>query len=211
MNKLIGAVMCSAMCSAAATAGVAAQAPTAAPRVANGEMITVIGCVARDGDVEPDKGTRQLNTKPGGFALLDARVTATASGRIGSAAPTSLPSGNDTGTIPQRDTVVGRESSASPNPTGFALEGATGDLQGYIGKRVEVIGTVQQSGTSQANAQQGPRGDRAVGTSGAATPDVINTDTGTREERPAETSAHPSAELQTLKVVSMRGTTGTCQ
>jgi len=169
-----------------------AQAPTqpSAPT-------TIVGCVVRNGSVDPDKGTRTLNIAPGALALTDARILGDAA-RAG-AAP-SGPQGSDTGTIPQR-TIVGARGN-EPSTLSFALVGdRTAGLDNFVGRRVEVVGHV--------NA--GAEANQARGTTGAPRDAAPVPGVGTREERPAEGTAHPSAEMRKLEVVSFKATTGDCR
>jgi len=59
----------------AASPAAQGQTPAAAnPPKADARQVTVVGCVARNGDVDIDKGTRTLNIAPGALALTSARV-----------------------------------------------------------------------------------------------------------------------------------------
>ena len=158
---------------------------------------TIVGCVVRNGSVDPDKGTRTLDIAPGALALTNARVLGDAA-RVGSA-PGGL-QGSDTGTIPQR-TIVGARGN-EPSTLAFALVGdRSAGLDQFVGRRVEVVGHVG-AGT-EANQARGTTG---VPRDAAPVPGV-----GTREERPAESTAHPSAEMRKLEVVSFKAATGDCQ
>jgi hypothetical protein len=183
----------------------AASTTAAQPQVAPPQQVTVIGCVTRNGAVEHDKGTRELQTVDNGLVLSDARITVTGRGRA-SAVPGSLPSGTDSGTIPQRGSVVGR--TPTPNPTntgGFTLVGKIGRIDDFVGRRVEVTGIIRETSNPAGETAQ-PRG-----VTGSDRPESVVTDSGTREERPAEASSHPSADLQRLEVISFRGATGACR
>jgi hypothetical protein len=84
----------------------------------------------------------------------------------------------------------------------FALTGdRLAGLGDFVGRRVEVVGRVAQS----ADAAQ------ARGTTGSPRDAAPVPGVGTREERPAEGTAHPSAEVRILDVVSFRGATGGCE
>lgn len=159
--------------------------------------VTVVGCVVRNGAIDPNKGTRTLDLAPGALALTNARVLATGERTGGS--PAAPPQDTNTGTIPQRTIVDG--GGTQPSALTFALTGdhstALGDL---VGRRVEVVGRV--GAVANATAARGTSGQRDA----APVPGV-----GTREERPSEGTAHPSAELRSLDVVSFRGVTGGCQ
>ena len=169
------------------TAARSGQTQTDAP-------VTIVGCVVRNGAVDPDKGTRTLNIAPGALALTSARI-AGSGGRSG----TAVPSDSDTGTIPQR-TIVGR--SEEPSTLAFALTGErSAGLNDLVGRRVEVVGRVTGS----------PDATQARGTTGIQRDAAPLPGAGTREERPAESAAHPSAELRTLEVVSFKGVTGACE
>jgi hypothetical protein len=171
------------------------QAPAASAR--NPAAITVVGCVVRNGDVDPDKGTRTLDLPAGALALTGARVVAPG-GRNGQTSGT-VPQESNTGTIPQRTIVDGGGGDSAT--TTFALTGeAVAKLGDLVGRRVELVGRMVDS----AAAAQ-PRGTTGTPRGAAPVPGI-----GTREERPAETSAHPSAELKQLEVASFRGVTGGC-
>lgn len=159
-----------------------AQQPSAqrpAPQQPGSQPVTVIGCLARNGDVEHDRGTRQLNTDAKGFALTEARITSAGTGRT-SAVPGSSPNGQDTGTIPRNDIVAGRQAASNTtNAAGFALSGKNVEkLADLVGQRIEVVGTLAPDGAS---------------------------------EKATEPTAHPSADLRRLEVISFRGVAGACQ
>ena len=185
----------------AASPAAQGQTPAAAnPPKADARQVTVVGCVARNGDVDIDKGTRTLNIAPGALALTSARVL---SGSATGGVPGTPPQDHDSGTIPQR-TIVGGQS-APLETTSFALTGGrTSDLGKMVGQRVEIVGRLSEDATATSAPQ--PRG-----TTGAVQPQPPGDRTGTREERSAESSAHPSAELRNLEVMSFKGVTGGCE
>src|SRR3954469_9061190 len=161
---------------------------------------TVIGCVVRNGAVDVDKGTRVLDLQPGALALTSARITSGSSGRAAQV-PGTEPQDHNTGTIPQRTIVGGR--SSEPDTLSFALTGARpAGLGDMVGRRVEIVGRVAPLKASPA--------DHPRATSGTNRDAAPVAGSGTREERPGERTAHPSAELQTLDVISFRGVTGAC-
>jgi hypothetical protein len=163
----------------------AAQPPAAALP----QQVTVIGCVTRNGAVDPDKGTRELNVAPNALALTDARVVTTGRSRT-SAVPGSVPAGEDSGTIPLHGSVVGRQATPNGNDTvGFALTGKTAGLADFVGRRVQVVATMTPAPPAAiTSANNQPRGT-----------------TGTTS------SAHPSADLQTLTVMSFTTASGGCR
>jgi hypothetical protein len=202
MIKLVAATT-PILLAATIAASPAAQGQTPAAvnsPTADARQVTVVGCVARNGDVDIDKGTRTLNIAQGALALTSARVL---SGSATGGVPGTPPQDHDSGTIPQR-TIVGGQS-APLETTSFALTGGrTGDLGKLVGQRVEIVGRLSEGATA-ASAPQ-PRG-----TTGAVQPQSAGNRTGTREERSGESSAHPSAELRNLEVVSFKGVTGGCE
>jgi hypothetical protein len=185
----------------AATMVVGAAAPQAGDTKAGQNTaapLTIVGCVVRNGSVDPDKGTRTLDIAPGALALTNASVL-TSRGRTGSA-PGTVPQEGNTGTIPQRTIVGGRGDD--PGTMAFELTGAASAKLGeFVGRRVEVVGRVGDSAT----------GNQTRGTTGTPRNAAPARGVGTREERPAEGTAHPSAELKQLEVVSFRGATGGCE
>jgi hypothetical protein len=184
---------------AAMLIGAVVEAQSPAPTAP--QEITVVGCVTRNGDTDIDKGVRQLDIEPNALALTNARVTGTDTSRS-SAVPGSTPGGSNTGTIPG-NTIVGQRTS-EPETRSFALKGdRVKALESHVGERVEVVGRLTSS-------PAGP-GDQARGTTGTTRGAAPVPGVGTREERPAESSAHPSAELSALEVLSFRGVTGGCQ
>jgi hypothetical protein len=200
MLKLI-AVASPALLAATMAVGATASQSTQVRGQQPASPTTVIGCVVRNGDVDVDKGTRVLDLKPGALALTNARIT---SGSSSSATrvPGTEPQDRDSGTIPQRTIVGGRP--AEPDTLSFALTGErlTG-LGDMVGRRVEIVGRIaplKPSTGDQPRATTGTNRDAAPVAGG-----------GTREERPGERTAHPSAELQTLDVVSFRSVTGACE
>ena len=200
MVKLVGA--CSPIFLAASMVAAVVDAQTPPVRQPQApQQVTAVGCVTRNGVVDVDKGTRLLNMDPDGLALTTARVIQTGNNRS-SAVPGSQPDGSNSGTIPQQ-TIVG---GASPNPetATFALAGDQVKALGeHVGRRVEVVGRV---------AAASPAADgQTRGTAGAVRDAAPVPGVGTREERPAETSAHPSTELPKLEVLSFRAATGPCQ
>ena len=93
----------------------------------------------------------------------------------------------------------------APDTTSFALTGSgASGLGELVGKRVEIVGRLAEDATPSTAAQ--PRG--TAGTTQAPASGGL---TGTREQRAGESSAHPSAELRKLEVVSFRGVTGGCE
>lgn len=184
-------------------AGMAAQGQTPAATGASGaegRQVTVVGCVARNGDVDIDKGTRTLPIGPGALALTGAKLLT--EGRS-SGVPGTPPQDHDSGTIPRATIVDGR--SSEPATTSFALTGSrVSGLGEFVGQRVEVVGRLAAPSAATAAPDQ-PRG-----TTGATQGRSAVASGGTREERPGESSAHPSAELRKLDVVSFRGVTGGC-
>lgn len=159
--------------------------------------LTIVGCIVRNGSVDPNKGTRTLDIAPGALALTNARVVSSGRGGAGSGA---VPQDSNTGTIPQRTIVGGRGDG--PDTQTFALSGErVSNLGEFVGRRVEIVGRIAD----------GPDGSQARGTTGTSRGAAPVPGVGTREERPAESSAHPSAELQTLNVVSFKGVSGGCE
>jgi hypothetical protein len=198
MVKVIGA--CSPVFLAASMLVAVVDGQTSTANLQPQQQITAIGCITRNGVVDVDKGTRLLNMDPDGLALTTARVIRTGNSRS-SAVPGSQPDGANSGTIPDQ-TIVGGARSGDPDTVTFALAGAQVKALGeHVGRRIEVVGRVTSTG--QATAAQ-PRG--TSGRDAAPVPGV-----GTREERPAEASAHPSTELPKLEVMSFRAATGPCQ
>jgi hypothetical protein len=179
---------------------VEAQSPApAAP-----QEITVVGCVTRNGDTDIDKGVRRLDIEPNALALTNARVTGTDT-RRSSAVPGSIPDGSNTGTIPG-NTIVGQRTS-QPDTRSFALKGdRVKALESRVGERVEIVGRLTASPAGTSDQARGTTGTTGTTRGAAPVPGV-----GTREERPAEPSAHPSAEFSPLEVLSFRGVTGGCQ
>lgn len=202
MIKLVAAttpILLAATMAAAAAAQGQTPAATDRPRT-DARQITVVGCVARNGDVDIDKGTRTLNIAPGALALTSARILG---GSATGGVPGTAPQDHDSGTIPQR-TIVGGQS-APLETTSFALTGGrTGDLGKMVGQRVEVVGRLSEDATA-------PNAPQSRGTTGAVQPQAPADRTGTREERSGESSAHPSAELRKLDVVSFKAVTGGCE
>jgi hypothetical protein len=197
MLRLIGGFSPILLGATIATAAVAGQTPVSAP-----QQVTAVGCVTRNGVVDVSRGTRLLNMEPDGLALTAARMT-NLGGNRQSAVPGSAPDGHDTGTIPRQTIVGGR--SGEPDTITLAL---TGDrvkaLDSYVGRRVEVTGRIVNASASKTPVPP------AQGTAGATRDAAPVPGVGTREERPAEGTAHPSTELQKLDVLSFRGITGPC-
>ena len=183
-------------------AGVAdAQQPPAAATTQQpaGPQVTVVGCVARNGDVDVNKGTRTLNIDAGALALTGARMVG--GSRTGSV-PGTPPQDHDSGTIPQR-TIVGGQP-AEPDTTIFALTGpVAAGLGELVGRRVEIVGRFADAAPASSYQPRGTTGSQRDATPVAGA--------GSREERPDERSAHPSAELRKLEVVSFKGATGPCE
>lgn len=200
MVKLIAAFSCALVAGTLPASVVHAQTKqdsTPAPS----QQVTVIGCVVRNGMVDPDKGTRLLNIEPGALALTKATVTNT-----GAAHPAAAPGvvqDSNTGTIP-RETIVAGQFDVLDTQT-FELSGSGASALGQqVGRRVEVVGRLGAAATPPPAAVT-----RGTAGSPGATSNV--TDAGTREERPQEGSAHPSTEVRRLEVISFRGITGACQ
>jgi len=182
---------------AASAAGVD-QTPAAADAHPAPQQVTVVGCVARNGDVDVNKGTRTLNIAPGALALTSARVIG---GSRTGGVPGTPPQDHDSGTIPQR-TIVGGQPE--PETTTLALTGTrTEGLSSLIGRRVEIVGRLAEAASPSSGE---PRGTTGSPRGAAPVPGA-----GTREERPDESSAHPSAELRTLDVVSFKAASGPCE
>jgi hypothetical protein len=180
----------------AGTAG-AQQASPAGAQQPVPPQVTVVGCVARNGDVDVNRGTRTLDLEAGALALTAARIV---DGNRNGGVPGAPRPDTDSGTIPQR-TIVGNQP-ATPDTTAFALIGAKStDLESLVGRRVEIVGRI----TSAV-----PRGDDR-GTTGNQRGAAPVAGAGTREERPDERTAHPSAELRRLEVMSYKGITGSCE
>jgi len=185
---------------AASLVGAAAgaeQAPAAGAQQPLPQQVSVVGCVARNGDVDVNRGTRTLDLEPGALALTAARIMG--SGRS-SGVPGAPPADRDSGTIPQR-TIVGGQPAATET-TAFALTGAKAtDLGSLVGRRVEIVGQIARAvprpSDQPREASGNQRGAGAV--------------TGTREERPDEPTAHPSSELRTLEVTSFKEISGPCE
>ena len=177
------------------------QTPAAAnPPKADAREVTVVGCVARNGDVDIDKGTRTLNIAPGALALTSARVL---SGSATGGVPGTPPQDHDSGTIPRATIVDGQPAQAET--MSFALTGnRVSGLGELVGRRVEIVGRLSDNSPATSTAAQ-PRG--TSGTDQGRSPVAGG---GTREERAGESSAHPSAELRKLEVVSFRSVTGAC-
>lgn len=186
-------------------AGPAAQGQTSGPTGATGaaaRQVTVVGCVARNGDVDIDKGTRTLNIGAGALALTGARLL---TGQPARGVPGSPPQDHDSGTIPRATIVDGQPAQAET--MAFALTGnRVSGLGELVGRRVEIVGRLSDESPATSAAAQ-PRGTTGTGTDQGRSPVAGG---GTREERAGESSAHPSAELRKLEVVSFRGVTGAC-
>ena len=201
MVKLVAAtspILLAATMAAGPAAGGQTPAPTGTNRTA-APQVTVVGCVARNGDVDIDKGTRTLNIGAGALALTGARrLSRPAAGGV----PGTAPQDNDSGTIPRRTINDGQPDEMET--TTFALTGnGTAGLAELVGRRVEIVGRLSDDAASPGTPQL--RG--TTGTSQGPTPVP---GTGTREERAGESSAHPSAELRKLEVVSFTKATGAC-
>ena len=199
---------CSPLLVALTVAASAVEGQT--PRPTSSQQVTVVGCVARNGAVDPDKGTRILNTEPNGLALMEARIMTAGGGRA-SAVPGSAPEGRDSGTIPQQ-TIVGPRPQESA-PLSFALSGGQlKELGSYVGRRVEIVGrtatAADRTGSGEIRGTSGATDPARSATRGESTAPG----SGTREERPSEApTAHPSAEMQKLDVISFRAVTGACE
>jgi len=197
MGKLLSAFSPVLLAATMAGAIVDGQAP--APATPPQQQVTVVGCVTRNGTVDVDNGLRRLNMDPNGLALTTARIVASGNART-SAVPGSTPDGNNSGTIPQQTIVGGR--TEQPDTLSFALTGQQVNALGeQVGRRVEVVG--RMAAVSPADSQ-------TRGTTGTARDAAPVPGAGTRQEAPGEGSAHPSAELPRLEVVSFRSATGAC-
>ena len=202
MVKLV-AVMSPVLLAATIAAGPAAEGQTSGPAGTTGaaaRQVTVVGCVARNGDVDIDKGTRTLNIGPGALALTGAKLL---TGQPAGGVPGTPPQDHDSGTIPRATIVDGQPAQAET--MSFALTGnRVSGLGELVGRRVEIVGRLSDNSPATSTAAQ-PRGTN--GTDQGRSPVAGG---GTREERAGESSAHPSAELRKLEVVSFRGVTGAC-
>jgi len=176
----------------------AQQEPAAGAQQPGPQQMTVVGCVARNGDVDVNRGTRPLDLGAGALALTGARIL---DGSRGGGVPGAPRGDHDSGTIPQR-TIVGGQPAAA-DTTAFALVGTkAADLGSLVGRRVEIVGRI---------AGAVPGSDRPEGTTGTERGAAPVPGAGTREERPAEPTAHPSAELRRLNVMSFKGIAGPCE
>ena len=225
MVKLIAVcspIFVAASMTAAVAGGQTASVNTAPQSGQPQQQITAVGCVTRNGTTDVDKGLRLLNMDPNGLALTSARIVRSGDNRA-SAVPGSAPEGANSGTIPQQ-TIVGGRTPASET-LAFALAGDQLKALGeHVGRRVEIVGRLTSAGnTSAGNPSAGngsvPAGNGSAGGEAAQTRGTTGSDrdatpgavTGTREQRPAESSAHPSNELQKVEVVSFRPATGACE
>jgi hypothetical protein len=197
MLKVVAATTPILLAAALAAGAAGVEQTPAAPQPSPSE-VTVAGCVARNGDVDVNRGTRTLDIAPGALALTNVRIIG--AGRAG--VPGTPPQDHDSGTIPN-NTIVGNQPAA-PDTTAFALTGAkAAGLGSMVGRRVEIVGRFADAIPGSDEQLRG-----TTGTQRGATPVG---GAGTREERADERSAHPSAELRKLEVVSFRGVNGPCE
>lgn len=164
----------------AAWAGAQLSTAQAADQTASGDKVTVVGCLARQ---TPD-GAVPTPEQPrdNSMPLLLTKARAVDPAAKGGAPGTS-PSANDTGTI--AGAIVRTPTPGSVRERSFTLAGGdAATLAKEVGQRIEVVGTVSRSS-----------GPSAPPKSGAHT----TTDT-----------AHPSAPVERLTVISFRPIGGAC-
>ena len=185
--------------------------------------VTITGCVVRQGDSSahpvgsdtPGGGTVS-DTNPGAAPTGSAAagsvnrgakddqllliVTASRSATSPSGVvPGSSPSAGDTGTIPSQTHAGTATASPSAAPTALHLVFAPEvHPTSYVGQRVEVTGVVtSKRGNVATDANEVTRAGEAT--------------TGTRAEVGADRDAHPSADLSSLKVQTIKPISGRCE
>ena len=153
------------------------QATTAAPQPARaaGRTVAVVGCIQSEADFRKARNLGRGGTAGTGvgvgneFILIDTKITS---------AGASQPAGTETGT-----------TGAAAQP--FKLTGTNeGKASPFVGKRVEITGTLKPAETAGATASRGK-------TAGGPPPQI-------------DVFAGEDLKLRELEVTSVREATGTC-
>lgn len=184
-RRLFGIATALLMATTAGRALDAQRAPAVAPN------ITAVGCLAQSPDTPaaPPTGHEQGAAK--GLSLARATVKSGDGRGVGtpprSAVPGSLPAGVGSGTT---DAAVTRQPV--PVEQAFWLVGAkSAELTRFVGRRVEVAGTIDERLTANPGSAVTDAGAAAARRAVTAPP-----------EAPA--TAHPSAPSRSISVISFR-------
>jgi hypothetical protein len=221
MNNRIVLSSCAAvmLSLAVASAQTANQTPTQSPvqgstqgisgqtrvgtNTETGTQVTMTGCIARESEHTNARGG-VLGTGVGAaneFVLADAttgRSGAAANAQIASGVSGPTSTGSTAGATGTSGTATaGATNTTTARTTGGAAYGLTGNRESelalYVGKRVEIVGTLDANARTDASATVGANAGGANTQAGAS----------------AGTQATP--KMQQLTIVSFRPVEGNCQ
>lgn len=185
----------------------AAAAPSAAD--AQQEMTTLVGCVQREAEYRQAKSEGAGGVAGTGAGVANEFVLVNAAPASATTAEAATPAAPGA--------KAGEEAVGTSGSTGIAYEltgAGEGQLQQYVGRRVEVIGRAKTE--SSAGARPGvSTGSTGSSTTGAATGAPAGATTGSASGRPAQPTGGvdlmgQDLNLKEFEVVSVRESTGAC-
>jgi hypothetical protein len=175
------------------------RAPTPQLSTREPQSITAVGCLVQQTPTGSERAPQGVDGET--LVLIDVSLPDARPAAGGSAVPGSSPSGSGSGTLPE----AARTTGNAPVDTGrlaFVLAagfGETRELTQHVGRRVEIIGTVDE-GTPARSGNAAPR-------PSPSQPDPVGT---SGRIEPAPAVAHPSAPTR-MTVTSFRVLAGgTC-
>jgi len=183
------------------------QQAFAAPQTTQAGLPTMIatGCVSRQPDANGAPAVAHEAGSAIGLALTKATLTTKDGAAVGavprSAVPGSLPAGSGSGTTSQPVTG-GRTSTPIVDQAFWLAGGRAGELSSLLGKRVEVIGTVDALQASNPGTLATPSAD--AGQSPARRSPTASTPAS------APAVAHPSAPSRAITVNAFRVLSESC-
>jgi hypothetical protein len=172
-------------------------------------VVVAIGCLVRQTSTTDAPTTGHEGESAHGLTLTKATLVdaggAGGSAHVSSAVPGSRPTGVGSETVAKQPAPS--RASTTADERAFWIAGSRGaELTRYIGQRVQVTGTLQQTASEPANSTG------SVGTGGTRTGDTRTTTAqpGTRAASGDSRVAHPSAPTQTINVTSFSVDGGKC-
>ncbi len=179
----------------------------AAPQTTQAGLPTmiVVGCVTRVPDAHGAPAVAHEAGSAIGLALTKATLTTKDGARVGteprSAVPGSLPAGTGSGTT-SHPVAGGRASMPIVEQAFWLAGGRAGELSSLLGKRVEVVGTVDAIQASNPGTPAAASGD--AGQSAARRSPTASTPAS------APAVAHPSAPSRAVTVNAFRVLSESC-